>query len=334
MAKKTDRDDVTLYDLDPKFQDRVLKWLTKGNVAVDIKPVDVGFEFTVDPGEKFIAPDFETGLCEAMGARYKQRLVNPEFSERVHECLSEHAASITFMSAPVDRNDIGFKISVSNREARGENVDQDFEIALVLAEDEFLARLPAHRMPADERAALEQALVPPAQREEEHAERQERLRQAFMEPRAELLENRQTVSYQRWCSAVDEQLSEVGARRQDSEYWRRLYQVGFTPSEAMIEFGAGVADRAQWIRAEDPSPRPRRKMPTDPVELAYLENEGHPRRPPPPPPRRSMASRAAQERGLPRVQRMAREYDERPFDPESPREHYASAHHFAVNTRR
>lgn len=165
MAKKTDPDEVTLYDLDPKFQDRLLKWLTKGNVVVDVKPVEGGFEFTVDPGEKFTAPDFETGLCAAMGARYKTRLVNPEFSERVHACLSEHDASITFMSTwvysgMVGHDVAGFKVSVSNRDSRGENADEDFEIALVLAEDEFLSRLSAHRLPPEDCEALEQALIP------------------------------------------------------------------------------------------------------------------------------------------------------------------------------
>lgn len=155
-----------------------------------------------------------------------------------------------------------------------------------------------------------------------------------MEPRAELLENRQSVSYRVWCHEVDEHMNALGARRQDSEYWRRLYQAGFTPAEAMAEFGAGVTDRAQWVRSEDGPPRQRRKMPTDPVELAYLENAHEGRRPPPPPPRRSMASRAARMEALPRLRQMSREYDERPFDPEAPREHYASAHHFAVNTRR
>jgi hypothetical protein len=337
MAKKTDPDDVTLYDLDPKFQDRLLKWLTKEpNTIVELGPLaDGGFAFAIFNGKSFEAPDFETGLCEAMGARYKQRLVNPEFSERVHECLSEYGATLTIGAAT--KGPPVFSVLVSNAEARGGDLDEDFEIALVLAEDKFVAALPQHRMPSDEREALEQALVPPAQREEESDDRQERLRRAFMEPRAELLENRQTVSYQRWCHEVDEQLAAVGARRQDSEYWRRLYQAGFTPAEAMVEFGAGVTDRAQWLRSEEPSPRPRRTMPTDPVELAYLENpqvlESRSRRAPPPPPRR-MASRAAQEHGLPRVQRMSREYDERPFDPEAEREHYASAHHFAVNTRR
>lgn len=350
MAKKTDPDDVTLYDLDPKFQDRLLKWLTKGNVVVDIAAskdpsLMNGFSVVFDPAPKaFPGGDIDTlsleqALCDAMGSHYARRYIDPEFEKRVWECLAEHDAHLTFGSAgKLDGGEDGFKVSVGNRDARGENVDIDFEVALVLAEDEFLSRLPVHRMPADERSALEQALVPPAQREEEHEERQERLRRAFMEPRAELLENRQTVSYQRWCSDVDAQLAEMGARRQDSEYWRRLYQVGFTPAEAMVEFGAGVTDRAQWLRSEDPSPRPRRPMPTDPVELAYLENpytlESHSRRTPPPPPRRSMASRAAHERGLPRVQRMSHEYDEKPFDPEAPREHYASAHHFAVNTRR
>ncbi len=337
MAKKTDPDDVTLYDLDPKFQDRLLKWLTKDPYTiVEVAPIaDGGFAFAVLNGKSFEAPDFESGVCEAMGARYKHRLVNPEFSERVHECLTEYGATLMFGAAI---NGVpAFKVGVANGEARGGDVDEDFEVALVLAEEQFHSRLSGPRLPPEEREALEQALVPPAQREEENDERQEQLRRAFMEPRAELLENRQTVSYQRWCHDVDESLAEAGARRQDSEYWRRLYLAGFTPSEAMVEFGAGVADRAQWIRSEDGPPRQRRKMPTDPVELAYLENpeviESHSRRTPPPL-RRSMASRAAQERGLPRVRRMAREYDERPFDPEAPREHYASAHHFAVNTRR
>lgn len=46
--------------------------------------------------------------------------------------------------------------------------------------------------------------------------------------------------------------------------------------------------------------------------------------PPPPPPRRGKADTAR------RVRRLV-EAEERPFDPEAPRESYASPHHFAVN---
>jgi len=336
MAKKTDPDDLTLYDLDPKFQARLLKWLVD-NMATIVVTVENGkFHIEKSSENQCDADDLESGLNFVIKSKARRGAVSGEFQSRVKEFLSEHEAALVINAAPFE-GEIGFRVTVASDHGEGTDVDIDFEIALVLAEDNFFASVPKHRLPPDDRAALEQALVPPAQREEENDERQERLRRAFMEPRAELLENRQTVSYQRWCHEVDEQLAAVGARRQDSEYWRRLYQAGFTPAEAMVEFGAGVTDRAQWLRSEDPSPRPRRTMPTDPVELAYLENpeviESHSRRTPPPL-RRSMASRAAQERGLPRVQRMSREYDERPFDPEAEREHYASAHHFAVNTRR
>jgi len=271
MAKKTDPDDVTLYDLDPKFQDRLLKWLTKNASSIEINVEPDGM-FHVEGGsssnQKLLA-NLEEALNGVMHSRAELGLLDVEFQGRVRDFLSEHSATILVMAVNTSDGP-GFQVAVLSKDAEGKDIDIDFEIALVLAEEKFMSAIPRHRLPPEERAALEQALVSPAQREDELEERHERLRRSLMEPRAELLENRQSVSYRVWCGEVDESLATVGARRQDSEYWRRLYLAGFTPAAAIDEFGAGAPDRAPWLRAGPPPPR--RKMPTDPVELAYLEN--------------------------------------------------------------
>lgn len=53
----------------------------------------------------------------------------------------------------------------------------------------------------------------------------------------------------------------------------------------------------------------------------------------PPPRRRGPSTTTDQIRRLVHTEEAQRRARERPFDPEAPREHYASAHHFAVNPR-
>lgn len=53
----------------------------------------------------------------------------------------------------------------------------------------------------------------------------------------------------------------------------------------------------------------------------------------PPPPRRARAETSEQLRRLVESEEARSRAEERPFDPEAPREHYAGAHHFAVNPR-
>lgn len=52
-----------------------------------------------------------------------------------------------------------------------------------------------------------------------------------------------------------------------------------------------------------------------------------------PPPRRARAETSDQLRHLIETEEARHRAEERPFDPEAPREHYSGAHHFAVNAR-
>jgi hypothetical protein len=54
---------------------------------------------------------------------------------------------------------------------------------------------------------------------------------------------------------------------------------------------------------------------------------------PPIPPRRGRAETSGQLRRLVETEEARHRAEERPFDPEAPREHYAGSHHFAVNAR-
>lgn len=54
---------------------------------------------------------------------------------------------------------------------------------------------------------------------------------------------------------------------------------------------------------------------------------------PPPPPRRRRPETSDALRRLVETEEARQRVEERPFDPESPREHYASPHHFSVNAR-
>lgn len=54
---------------------------------------------------------------------------------------------------------------------------------------------------------------------------------------------------------------------------------------------------------------------------------------PPPPPRRRRPETSAELRRLIETEEARHRAEERPFDPEAPREHYAGSHHFAVNAR-
>lgn len=54
---------------------------------------------------------------------------------------------------------------------------------------------------------------------------------------------------------------------------------------------------------------------------------------PPPPPRRARAAASDQLHRLIETEEARHRAEERPFDPEAPRESYAGSHHFAVNAR-
>lgn len=307
-------EDYTLFDIDPRFQEALLKWLSKKphGVIVDIGPGrgESMFEVTCDPGGVVETDSFELALREAMGSKARSRAIAPELEALVHEFMSKMNAHITFGGT----KDV-FNVMVQNADATGKATDEDLELALVFAEEDFWDHMPAHPIAPAQRAELEQAFVPRAVRDEEQ---QEQLHKALFEPRPELEANRNREQYGEWVGEVDEELTAIGGRFDDAqpEYWRQLYQAGFGPSEAVEEFGRTRLDVLEanvhpqrvvyrWQRpfmyGAPPAPSERQEPPHT---LAFA--------------RRAVAQH---------------EREERPFDPEAPREHYAQPHHFAVNAR-
>jgi hypothetical protein len=269
MAKTKKRppvDDITLYDIDPAFQDKLIAWLSKKphGVIVDIGATDDAFKLTFDPGGETISASFEDALNEAMGSRSRTKRIDPQLEERVHKFLLSLGAHLTFGAS----KDGVFNMTVSNHQARGVASDEDFEIALVLAEEQFWVNMPAHPLPAAKHAALAQALVPAAQREAEREAQVEEMLPPGMRkwalgqptmsrsPEVKTAEEEQRdaalemlpagmhglvkngLRYGDWVGQVNDTLERRGYSFYDAQvaYWRQLYQAGFGPQQAAEEF--------------------------------------------------------------------------------------------------
>lgn len=316
MAKKTSRDDtlgpeIVLYGIPVAFQNRLLKFLVKRAGTILIA-VDVNGNFSVEQSDKSATSDsLELALNTVMHSAAKHRKSFPKKLEAALRTLLAERAAVMGIAARETPDGLGFDVDIlagtGPTKARGREADIDLEIAIWLAADRFLESVGSGGTPRPDLAELEEALVPAAAREADEEDRHEALRRAFMEPRAELLENRRTGAYAAWLERVDEILELMGTDTSQAanEYWRMLFSTGMTPEQAVEEYGHELAARGQWLRRN-----------------AAVSASARPRLPP----RRSRKDydRAA-------VARLARPYDEKPFDPEAPREHYARPHHFAVN---
>ena len=306
MARRTEQpSEYTLYDIDPGFQERVLKWLSKKNIVIDIGTTTDAFKITFDPGGEVVTDSIEEAINDAMRSRARARRIDPEMEQRIHSFLEAKGAHLTFGAA----GNV-FNVVVSSPDATGKASDEDMELAIVLAEEAFWDSMPAHVLAPADRSALEHAVMRgPLEREEEA---HEQLRRALFVPRPELEANKRRLSYAPWLAEVQESLTPLGASTQDApgEYWRQLFRAGFAPYEASQEFletsGSGeYTENVHPMRSVSRAQRP----------------STYGKVPPPP------SSRIDTQR---RIARMVRE-EEKPFDPAAPREHYASPHHFAVN---
>ena len=306
MARRTEQPaEYTLYDIDPEFQERVLKWLSKKNIVIDIGTTPEAFVIGFDPGGEIITDSIESAINETMGSRSRAKRIDPEMEQRIHSFLDAKGAHLTFGAA----GNV-FNVVVSSADSTGKASDEDMELAIVLAEESFWDNMPAHVLAPKDRAALEHAVMRgPAQHEEEM---QEQLHRALFVPRPELEANKRRLSYAPWLAEVQESLTPLGASTQDApgDYWRQLFRAGFAPYEASQEFleTAGSGEYAENVHPMRSVSRAQRPSTFGKV---------------PPPP----SSRLDTQR---RIERMIRE-EEKPFDPAAPREHYASPHHFAVN---
>jgi hypothetical protein len=167
--------EITLYDIDPVFQNRLLAYLGAGKghtVDIGLDPSGKSFVITSSDGSEAHDPDFEAALVGLMGSRAQKRRIDPEFGTRAKSYLKAHGAHITFQA-----HGDGFEVMVSNQHAKGEGTDEDFEVALVFAEEAFEEATPqsprrrrrgepAPLTPA-QAEELRQALVPAEQRREE-----------------------------------------------------------------------------------------------------------------------------------------------------------------------
>jgi len=133
------RDDVTLYDIPPAFQKRLLKWLDKGD-GVQLTAYAGGFNVrALGPyGEPFTARTFEAALLGAMKSRAEQQ-IDPEFGRRVHAWLEAHDAEMTITSPKT--NQFRMRLLADDGRLVAAAIDEDLEVALVFAEDQFLALL-------------------------------------------------------------------------------------------------------------------------------------------------------------------------------------------------
>jgi len=143
MAKRraSSADDITLYDIDPVFQDKLIAWLTQKpkGVVVDIGATPEAFTITLDPGGTFLDESFEHVLSASMGSRSKKKYIDPELENRIHMFLHAAKARLTFGAS----KDGVFNMTVSNPDSRGTASDEDFEFALVIAEEKFWENMPA-----------------------------------------------------------------------------------------------------------------------------------------------------------------------------------------------
>jgi hypothetical protein len=143
MAKRraSSADDITLYDIDPVFQDKLIAWLTQKpkGVIVDIGATPEAFAITLDPGGTFLDESFEHVLSVSMGSRSKKKYIDPELENRIHMFLHATKARLTFGAS----KDGVFNMTVSNPDSLGTASDEDFEFALVIAEEKFWENMPA-----------------------------------------------------------------------------------------------------------------------------------------------------------------------------------------------
>jgi hypothetical protein len=303
MAKRrAAADDITLYDIDPVFQDKLLAWLTQKpkGIIVDIGATPEAFTITLDPGGTFLDESFEHVLSTSMGSRSKKKYIDPELESRIHGFLHAAKARLTFGA----NKDGVFNMTVSNPDSRGTASDEDFEFALVIAEEKFWENMPAR--PKVPIAAVPAPMISPEAREA-------MLEETLPPGMAQYFRPRPTLSLPARPSLPPQAPRAPGG-----------FAGGWQPPVA----------RPAPPRLAPPAPKPAPKpkpaplkfpltSPTVPVMTSLGQAPSffggstpapgqfiskNARRPPPP--------------------------SSKPFDPSAPREHYAKSHHFAVNTGR
>lgn len=356
-------DDVELYDIPPAFQNRLLRWLEKTNAEIDIHVTEG--KFSVYPrqdwgghGEHTVTDkSLEVALNKVMGSRSTERHISKSFERRVRAWLEENKGRIILKAA----TDVGaneFVLTLSVPQASIETVDVDLEVALVLAEDELSLQTMGSGAPETE---AETIAVPT------RAASTRRLPDDEPETVAAPTRAASTrAARTRLFGGGDADRTMREAGLQENAKWSRAY-IDSLPDSAFlhVESGgkkdkigrshplslrhlpyknrSGRVDRAHLraalSRVQQKKPKlsehTKQQVTRHAQEIYRREFGDTDDLAANAPPRRGQSSLRGRELPTPRQiteREEARERrEQRPFDPEAQREHYAKPHHFAVN---
>jgi len=344
-------DDIELYDIPPVFQNRMLKWLGKHQERLTISVVDD--KFLVTPrearGGSSQHKSLEHALNHAMGSRAETGHIRTRFATKVRQWLAAENAKMIISS-----NGDLFVVELHGDSAMSRDEDEDLEVALVLAEEQYGAsEVPGSR--ADTVAA-------PTLRDVEPMTLEAPTRYD-VEPETEEAPTRFRIG--------DDERTVREAGLSENAHWSRAY-VNSLPDSAFlhVEPGgkrdrlgrshpltlrhlpyknrSGRIDKAHLRAAMSRAHQGKTKLPAATKERVFRRAQeiygrefgSETRMAANAPPRRhARASTTLRGRELPSTRTLiereeARQRrDERPFDPEERTEHYAKPHHFAVNDR-
>ncbi len=344
-------DDIELYDIPPVFQNRMLKWLDKHDERLTISVVDD--KFLVTPrearGGSSQHKSLEHALNHAMGSRAETGHIRTRFATKVRQWLAAENAKMI-----ISANGDLFVVELHGESAMSRDEDDDLEVALVLAEEQYLAGslTPASR--ADTVAA-------PTVRDVEPMTLEAPTRYD-VEPETEEAPTRFRIG--------DDERTVREAGLAENAHWSRAY-VNSLPDSAFlhVEPGgrrdrlgrshpltlrhlpyknrSGRIDKAHLRAAMSRAHQGKTKLPAATKERVFRRAEdiyerefgADARMAANAPPRRGHSRGQSTLRGreLPSARELIRREEarsrreERPFEPEERREHYAKPHHFAVN---
>ncbi len=348
-------DDIELYDIPPVFQNRLLKWLDTHGERLTIRVVDDKFVVTPNVHREGSSQhkSLEHALNHMMRSKAKEQHVNPRFSTRVRKWLAAENAKMV-----IGASGAMFIVELHGDRAMARDEDEDLEVALVLAEDQYVAGgdLDALHSRAD-------TVVAPTVQDIEPMTLEARTRYD-VEPETEEAPTRFRIG------ADDRTVREAGLS--ENAHWSRAY-VNSLPDSAFlhVEPGgrrdrlgrshpltlrhlpyknrSGRIDKARLRAAMSRAHQGKTKLPAATKERVFRRAEdiyerefgtsSGARMAANAPPRRGHSRGQLRGRELPSARELIRREEartrreERPFEPEAEREHYAKPHHFAVNER-
>src|SRR5260221_6910840 len=127
------KDDVTLNDIDPADQRRLARWLTKSGSTLSIIVDEAEVVVTGNEGP-VVGKDLNRALASVMELRGEPVRFSRAFQRRLRAALGERPLRLTITS---DGDEFTVVLSDVGTGGRSQATDIDFEIALVLAEEEL-----------------------------------------------------------------------------------------------------------------------------------------------------------------------------------------------------